>query len=88
MDPGALLADVGELEEVGVQPARLQRALEQRLVRARRARGDDHAREPLFLDRLGDDFLRILRAGKEELLRVDDLRQGGSVLDDRRHVDR
>ena len=51
VDPGALFADVGELEQVGIQAARLEGSLEQRLVGARRAGGHDHAVEPLVLDR-------------------------------------
>ncbi len=43
VDPGALVADVGHLEEVRVQAGLAERVAEERLVRPRRAGGHDHA---------------------------------------------
>ena len=50
--PGALIADVGHLEEVLVETRLADRLLEQRLVGPRRAGGDDHPVEAMLLDRL------------------------------------
>ena len=57
--PGAVLADVGHVEEVLVDAGLAERVPEQRLVRSRRAGRDDHAVEPLLPDRVGDLLRRV-----------------------------
>ena len=53
--PARLVADVGHLEEERVEAGLAQRVLEDGLVRARRAAGDDHAVEVVLLDGLADE---------------------------------
>ena len=55
--PTALLADVGHLDEVGVDPRRLQGFAEGRLVHPGAAGGHDHAIQTLRLDVLDDHLL-------------------------------
>ena len=69
MHPGILLADVGHLEQMRVQPGLAQRVLEERLVRARRAARHDHPVQRVFHDRGRDLLLRVLRAGVEDCAR-------------------
>ena len=71
VDPGALVADVGHLEEVRVQAGLPERVAEQRLVRARRAGGDDHAVQPMLLDGLANLCLAVRGAGVEVVLGVE-----------------
>ena len=84
--PGILLAQVGHLKEVGVQPRLAECILEQRLVSARRARGHHHAVQPILLDPLPDALLRVLGAGVEIVLGVGYSGQGPGVLHHLGHV--
>ena len=68
--PARLVADVGHLEEERVEPGLAQGVLEDGLVRARRAAGDDDAVEVVLLDRLADEReavrgARVHRVGGE-----------------------
>ena len=80
--PRAVLADVGELEHVRVDARLLERLLEERLVRSRRAGGHDEAVETLGLDHFLDYLLGVLRAGEEHVLDVLDARQLRCVFHD------
>ena len=89
MDPGAVLADVGHLQQVRIQTGVLAGPAEGLLVQVRRAGGHDDAREALLLDVLFDQALAQRRA--HELVVAGD----GHVLDvlarparDLFHVDR
>ena len=62
MDPGAVLADVGHFDEVGIQALLLRRLAERAEVHVRRTGGDDHAREPFGRDLLPHEGLSRLRA--------------------------
>ena len=55
--PGIMLADVGHLEHVGIQPRALARAAESLLMHVRRARGHHHPRQPIFPDIVLDQIL-------------------------------
>ncbi len=57
VDPAVLLADVGDLDLVGVEAGQPGRLLERLLVKGRRAGGDDDAVEVLLLDRIDDHLL-------------------------------
>ena len=50
VNPGALLADVGDLHHIGVEARGRGRLAEGRLVHTGRAGADDHARELMLLD--------------------------------------
>ena len=63
--PGVLVADIGHLEEVLVEPGVDQGLPEQGLVGDGRAGRHHHPVELLFLDDLGHGHLGILGAGKE-----------------------
>ena len=65
VDPGAMLADIGHVEEVLVDAPFAEGVPEQRLVGPRGAGGDNHAVEPLFPNRVGD-LLRGVRGADEE----------------------
>ena len=78
--PGALVADVGHLEEVLVETRLPDRLLEQGLVGPRRAGGDDHPVQAVLLDRLLDLLLGILRAGVEIFVHVHHVGKRAGVL--------
>ena len=80
MHPGALIADVGHLEEVLVEARLPDRLLEQGLVGARRTGGNHHAVESVLVDRLLHLFLGILRAGVEVLIHVHHAGKRSGVL--------
>ena len=77
VDPAALLADVGHLQEVGVEPGRGEGAAEGRLVHPRAAGGHHHAVEALLPDVLGDHLLA--RVGAHVLVGAGH-RHAGQVL--------
>ena len=84
--PRALVADVGHLEQVRVQPRLADSLLEQRLVGTRRARGDDHPVQAVCFDFLLDPLLGVLRAGVEVALHVCYVGQRPDVVHHLRHV--
>ena len=88
VDPGAVLADVGHLEEVGVQAALVDAAPEGHLVHVGRAGRHHHAGEPLLLDGLLDGRLAGLGTRVDEVLGVDHVLEAESPLGDARAVDR
>ena len=61
MDPGAVLADVGHFDQVGIQPFHGGRLAEGAQVHVRRAGGHDHAGELFRGDLLADE--RLARFG-------------------------
>ncbi len=86
VDPGALVTDVGHLEEERVQPGLLDGALEQGLVGPGGARSDHDTVQVVLLHGLLDRLLGIGGAGVLVLHRVRDVRQGLHVIHDRRAV--
>ena len=66
MDPGAVLADVGHLDQVGIEPLRCGRLAEGLQVHVRRAGGDDDAGQPLGGDLLANQ--RLARVGAHVLV--------------------
>ncbi len=70
MDPGALIPDIGHLEEVLVDTCISHRFLKQGLMGLRRAGANNDPVELVLLDCLGDSLLGILRATKEILLHI------------------
>ena len=80
--PRALFPDVDHLEQVLVEARFAQRLLEQRLVRPRRAGGDDDTVQALLPDGLLDRLLCVLGAGVERVLRVGDPAQRSGVRRD------
>ncbi len=87
VDPGAVLADVGHLEEVGVEAPLVHAAPEGHLVHVRRACRHDHAVELLVFDGLLDGRLAGLRARVHDVFRVDDIFELKRLLGDGLHVD-
>ncbi|MBT9165995.1 MAG: hypothetical protein DDT25_00659 [Chloroflexi bacterium] len=65
MHPTAMLADVGHLEEIGIQPRLLADTAEGALMEHRRARGHHYPVQPLLLDILHDQRLSRIRAHKD-----------------------
>ena len=57
VDPGALLADVGDLDHIGVETCFFTGLAERLLVHSGGARTDDHAGQPVFVDLLLDHLL-------------------------------
>ena len=68
--PGAVIADVGHLEEIAVQSDLADVLLEELLVRAGRARRHHHPVERVLLNAFLDLGQRVLRAGVEQVFRV------------------
>ena len=62
MDPRTLLADIGNLDHVGIQTLILHTAAKGRFVQTRRTCRDDDSIQPVFLNRLGDQSLPWIRA--------------------------
>ena len=85
--PAALLADVGHLEEVGVDAGLLQRLAEGRLVHPRAAGGDHDPVQPVLLDVLDDHLLAGVGAHVLVGPRHGDAGQGGGGLHDGVAVD-
>jgi hypothetical protein len=86
VDPRALLAYVGHLEEVRVQPRFLECLAEGRLVHPGGARGNDHPVEPLILDVVLDQVLARVRAHVGVLAGDSDPRQTQGMIDHRWYV--
>ena len=84
--PGALVPDIGELEEVLVQSRLLAGLAEEGLVGPGGARCHKHPVELMLLDGILDGGQPVLGAGIEVVLSVDHVGQGGGVLGHRRHV--
>src|SRR5208337_2576422 len=80
--PRTLVAYIGLLEEVLVKAGVAHRLLEERLVRTRRAGGNDHPVEVLLLYDLHQPILGILGTGEEVFLDVDDIWKRLCVFDD------
>ena len=78
--PGALVADVGHLEEIRVQPRLPDGLLEQRLVGPGRTGGHDHAVQVVLQDLLLDDLLGVRGAGVHVVHGVDHPRKPPGVL--------
>ena len=85
--PGVLVADVGHLDQVGVERGLAQRVLEERFVGARRAGGDHDPVQPVLGDFLAHELLGVGRAAEEVVLRERHPRQRAGVLHDLVHVD-
>ena len=85
--PGALVADVGHLKQVGIEAGLGQRVAEQRLVRSRGAGGHHHPIQMVFGDLLLDPILGIVGAGIKIVLRVHDVGQGLGIFHDIRDID-
>ena len=86
MYPGALVADIGHLEHVGVKPGGPQAVLEKGCVGEGRTTGHHHPVEVVLDDPFGDGLDRILGAGVQVILSVDYIRQAGGVMGDGRHI--
>ena len=71
--PGALLADVGDLAAVGVQPDRGGCAPERLFVHGGGAGRDDHAVQIVFLDAISEQLLPRLGAHVAVVFGVDDI---------------
>ena len=85
--PRTLVADIGLLEQVLVEAGVAYRLLKERLMRTRRAGGNDHPVEVLLLYDLHQPILGILGTGEEIFLDVDDIGKRLCVLDDFRNPD-
>ena len=85
--PGAMLPDVGHVEEVLVDPSLAEGVAEQRLVGPGRASSHHHPVEPLLADGLRDLGGGIGGADKEPLLGMTDVIEAPRVLHNRRYVD-
>ena len=85
--PGALVADVGHLKQVGIETGLGQRVAEQRLVGSRGARGYHHPIQIMFGDLLLDPILSIVGAGIKIVLRIHDVGQRLRIFHDVRDVD-
>ena len=87
MDPGGLIADVGDLHQVLVETCPTQEFLEFGLVGAGRTAADDHPVELLFLD----GFTDILHGDPAAAVAFGpgncDMRKGGGMVDQVCHVD-
>ena len=88
VDPGAVLADVGHLEQVGVEAALVHAAPEGDLVHVGRAGRHHDAVELLLLDGLLDGRLAGLGTGVHDVLGVDHVLEAESLLGHAGHVDR
>ena len=80
VDPGALISDIGHLEEKLVQPRFPDRLPKHGLVGPRRAGGDDHTVQFVLCDGILDLFLGILGAGVEIFIHIDDILQRAGIL--------
>ncbi len=87
VDPGAVLPDVGHLEEVGVEAAVLAAAPEGHLVHVGRAGGHDHPVELLVLDGLLDGGLTRLGARVHGVVGVHDVLEGQRPFGESSHID-
>jgi hypothetical protein len=87
VDPRALVADVGHLQEVLVQPGGLQRFPEERLVRPGCAGGDNDPVQPVLVDEAAQAALGVLGAGEEGVVHMDHVRKGLGRLGNGAHVD-
>ena len=72
--PGTLIANVGQVEQIGIEPHLVDGLLEQRLVRAWRARGHHDAVELVLGDDMLHRVLRVLRASEHVAPRIDHVR--------------
>ena len=86
MHPGTLVADVGHVEEVRVQPGLAQRFAEQRLVRARRAGRHHDAVEPVLMNHFLDVRQARVRTGEHGVRRQHHVALVLDALDDRLDV--
>jgi hypothetical protein len=74
MAPGALFADIGEIEEIFVQPGVTDRLLKERLMCARGAGGDNYSVQLLFTDNFYQHFLAVLRTSIKRICSKDNSR--------------
>ncbi len=75
MHPGALVADVGHIEQVRIQAGRAQAVAEYRLMGQRRTAGDDHAVGAQLSHLLGDSRHAVLGTGIERVFGMNDVGQ-------------
>ena len=87
VDPGALVADVGHLEEIGIESSLGHGVAEKRLVGSRSAGGDHHPIQTVFGDLLLDPVLGVVGAGIKIVLRIHDVGQGFRIFHDVRDID-
>ncbi len=85
--PRVLVADVGHLKQVGVQPGLPDGVPKDRLVRARRARRYDDPVQALLLDPFLNQLQRVGGAGVHRVFGMDHVRKCAGILGDIFHVD-
>ena len=86
MNPGALVPDVGHLEEVGVQSRLANGVAEDGLVGARRAGGDNDPVQSVLGDALLDQLQGVGGTGVDGVLGEDNVGQGLGVVYHGLHV--
>ncbi len=86
MDPGVLVADVGHVKEVLVQPGLADSLLKKRFMGSGGTGGHDHPVDPLFLDDILHLFLGILGAGEKIILYMDHMGEGSGIFPDSRNI--
>ncbi len=87
VDPGALIANIGHLQQVGIEPRIAKRVAEDRLVRPRRTGGDHDPVQPVLGDLGLHLVLVVVGAGVDVRLGKDHAGQEPRSLDDPLHVD-
>ena len=85
--PGALIANVGHLQQIGVETGIAQRIAEDRFVGSRRAGGDDDAIQAILVDPPLDLLLVVVSAGIDAVLGEGHVGEVAGVLDDGIHRD-
>lgn len=81
-----MVANVGHLKQVRIQPGLAQTVAEQRFVSARRATGNDDPVQIAFFDYFADVFDAVLGAGVEVGFGVADVGESGGVVGNGRYV--
>ncbi len=87
VDPGAMLPDIGHIEEILIDARFPKGVPEQRFKGPGGAGGDHHPIEPFFLGQVRYFLGGIGGAGKQLFLGVDHIGQGQSVFDRGRNID-
>ena len=78
--PGVLVADIGHLQEIGIEPRLPEGVLEQGFVGPGGAGRNHDAVQIEFLDPGGNEHLGVGGAGEEVVLHADDVGQGPGIV--------
>jgi len=87
VNPGVLVPDVGQLEEITVEPRLSDGFLEKGFMGPGSARGHHHPVQPVLMDGIPDEFLRVLAAREQVVRHIGHIGEGFRIVAHTGYVD-